>query len=88
MAPLVWLIPTFFDTQLSYGRGENDGKRQVDNAGELKAKYNTNTWYVGLLGGYPIPVINDEWSTIPQIAFNYANIETDDYKEEGSNPTA
>ena len=77
----------FVDAQLSYGRGENDGKRRIDNAGEVKAKYNTGSWYLGLLGGYPIPLDN-EWNWIPQVAFNYANIETDDYQEEGSNTNA
>ena len=77
----------FLDTQFSYGRGENDGKRQVDNAGEIKAKYNTSSWYLGVLAGSVMP-LSAQWSWVPQLAFNYANIETDDYKEEGGNTEA
>ncbi|WP_062267900.1 autotransporter outer membrane beta-barrel domain-containing protein [Endozoicomonas arenosclerae] len=73
--------PMFVDGRVGYTWGENDGKRYVQGS-EIKAKYNVNTWDIGLLGGYKLPLgQSGKWSWIPQIAFNYAHIKPDDYKE-------
>ncbi|WP_034831848.1 autotransporter family protein, partial [Endozoicomonas numazuensis] len=74
--------PLFVDGRVGYTQGENDGKRYVQGS-EIKAKYDVNSWDVGLLGGYKLPLgQSGQWSWIPQIAFNYANIKPDDYKEQ------
>ncbi|WP_252179221.1 autotransporter outer membrane beta-barrel domain-containing protein [Endozoicomonas sp. 4G] len=71
--------PMFVDGRLGYTWGENDAQRYVaDN--EIKAKYDVNSWDVGLLSGYKMP-LSAEWSWIPQLTFNYASIKPDEYQD-------
>ncbi|WP_252179238.1 autotransporter outer membrane beta-barrel domain-containing protein [Endozoicomonas sp. 4G] len=75
--------PMFVDGRLGYTWGKNDGKRYVG-SNEIKSNYDINAWDIGLLGGYKIPLGQSaEWSWIPQLAFNYASIKPDDYREVG-----
>ncbi|WP_257255130.1 autotransporter outer membrane beta-barrel domain-containing protein [Endozoicomonas sp. SESOKO3] len=71
----------FVDGRIGYSWGENDGKRYVGKS-EIEAKYDVNSWDIGLLTGCQRPLgQSGEWSWIPQLAFNYANIKPDDYRE-------
>lgn len=69
----------FFDGRMSYSFGKNKGHRYVG-GNQHDAKYDTQSWGVGLVAGYTYP-LGYEWSWQPQAAFNYYTIKTDDYTE-------
>lgn len=73
--------PVFVDGRIGYNWSNNVGKRQVVSNG-IKVKYDVNSWDLGLLTGYKIPLgQSGEWRWMPQLAFNYVNIKPDDYRE-------
>ncbi|WP_422411457.1 MULTISPECIES: autotransporter outer membrane beta-barrel domain-containing protein [unclassified Endozoicomonas] len=75
----------FVDGRIGYSWSNNDGKRNVV-GNEIKAKHDLNSWDVGLLTGYKMPLgQSGEWHWLPQLAFNYASIKPDDYRETSVN---
>lgn len=73
------------DGRIGYSWSNNDGKRNVV-GNEIKARHDVNSWDVGLLTGYKMPLgQSGEWHWLPQLAFNYASIKPDDYREAGVN---
>nr|MDT0250073.1 autotransporter outer membrane beta-barrel domain-containing protein [Endozoicomonas sp.] len=74
----------FFDGRMSYSFGKNKGHRYVG-SNQHDAKYDTQSWGVGLTGGYTYPLgYGLSWQ--PQVAFNYYTIKTSDFSESARDP--
>ncbi|HEK0906791.1 TPA: autotransporter domain-containing protein [Pseudomonas putida] len=72
----------FVDASLTYGLGDNEGKREIADT-RAKADYDSNQLAVNLVGGYTWH-INPQLLVEPRVAARYSRVDIDGYREKGS----